>query len=172
MPDLQDPEAGLSTFFRSSMGPVLTGIIVADIFATISATSNSLLVAMAQTISFDLLPKYANKLASPKLITVAVGVATMALSLVISGSVVSLAISSVSFMGAGLAPAMIVRLLDWRYTALSLAISVFAGILVAAIWKFAGLGGTLNEAAPGITAGLLANYISSTLFPGNNSRRM
>lgn len=51
MPGISDPEAGLSVFFTSNLGPIVTGI-VADIFATIAATSNSLLVAMVQAVGW------------------------------------------------------------------------------------------------------------------------
>ncbi len=50
MPAIADPETGLSLFHRSNTGPLITGIIAADVFATIAATSNSLLVALAQTV--------------------------------------------------------------------------------------------------------------------------
>jgi Na+/pantothenate symporter len=58
MPAITDPEMGLSLFHRSYTGPLITGIIAADIFATIAATSNSLLVALAQTVSRDLLGRW------------------------------------------------------------------------------------------------------------------
>src|SRR5262245_2248755 len=40
MPGISDPETGLSVFFHKHMGALLTGIIVADVFATIASTSN------------------------------------------------------------------------------------------------------------------------------------
>lgn len=163
MPALDDPEMGLSVFFRTYAGPLLTGIIVADIFATVAATSNSLLVAMSQTVKHDLLGQRAGGGLPLWPITLLVGALTMALSLVINATVVGLALSSVSLMGAALAPAMLVRVLHWRQTTSSLFASIVAGAGAAILWKALGYAGTLNEALPGITAGLFANWVIGTL---------
>jgi Na+/proline symporter len=162
MPSIADPETGLSLFHRSTTGPVITGIIVADIFATIAATSNSLLVAMAQTWKFDLLgrPSMRQGLQQELWQPVAfLGALTMAVSMTLHTTVVNLALTSVSLMGAGLAPAMMVRVLGWRHSGRSLVLAVLVGIATAALWRMQGLGGTLNEAAPGIMAGLLVNAL-------------
>lgn len=162
LPGLADPEAGLSVFFRTEMGPIFSGIIVADIFATISATSNSLLVTMAQTAKHDL-AEYTGRLrgltnSSPVLIA-GLGVVTMVASLLLDESVFALALSSVSMMGAGLAPAVLVRLLRLPSTGASLSVAMVTGLVVAAAWKLGGLGGLLNEAAPGIAVGLVVNVV-------------
>ena len=77
----------------------------------------------------------------------------MIVSLNINSSVVSLALSSVSLMGAGLAPAVLVRVLGLRHSGTSLSLSVVTGLVVALAWRAASFGGVLNEAAPGILAG-------------------
>lgn len=161
MPALPDPEAGLSIFFRTDVGPILTGIIVADIFATIAATSNSLLVVMAQTAKFDLLESL---LASARVlplwpIVAVLGVVSMAISAVLNRSVAGLVLSSISLLGAGLAPAMMIRVLGWRHTGPSLVLSIISGFAVAAIWKFFGAVTVINEAVPGILTGLSVNFI-------------
>lgn len=173
MPELSDPELGLSLFFRSSMGPVWTGLIVADIFATIAATSNSLLVAMSQTVEFDLvgsIPRRANDDSGTArsrtktrtwLITAVIGIATMGLSLVLNATVVSLALASVSLMGAALAPAVMIRVLGWRHTPSSLLASIFAGLGTATLWRFFGWPSALNEAAVGLAIGLAVNIVFS-----------
>jgi Na+/proline symporter len=163
LPAIADAESGLSVFFRSATGPALTGIIAADIFATIAAASNSLLVAMSQTLRFDLLrvsraswvrsaPEWA--------ITTAIGAVTMAVSLALHSSVVSLALSSTSLMAAGLAPVVAVRVLGWRHSGSSLVLSVLVGVGVAALWRAAGFGVLINEAAPGMLAALLTAVAS------------
>jgi sodium/proline symporter len=162
MPAIADPEMGLSLFFRSNTGAVFTGIITADIFATIAATSNSLLVAMAQTTSRDLLICSNDKFRPVREIwplTAAIGAATMILSLNLHRTVVDLALSSVSLLGAGLAPAMLIRVLRWRRTDTSLVVAVFVGTCTAVLWRYSGLSEVMNEAAPGIASALAANFI-------------
>jgi Na+/proline symporter len=162
MPGIADPEMGLSLFHRSNTGPLITGIISADIFATIAATSNSLLVAMAQTVSRDLFSRVHDKRQDTQelwpLIAV-LGAATMVVSLNLHSTVVDLALSSVSLMGAGLAPAMLIRVLNWRRTDQSLIVAVIVGTCTAILWHSSGLGGFMNEAAPGIILALAANFV-------------
>jgi sodium/proline symporter len=168
MPSLSDPEAGLSIFFRQEMGPTLSGLIVADIFATISATSNSLLITMAQTVRHDLLDLLGRSrrlLNSPPATVALLGAATMAASLLLDESVFNLAITSVSLMGAGLAPVVMIRLLKLRCTGASLIASIVSGVAIAAGWKFGGMSGVMNESAPGICVGLVANYLIAHLGP-------
>lgn len=161
MPALDDPETGLSAFHRATTGPVITGVIAADVFATIAATSNSILVAMAQSYTFDLrcpradAPRRHHDLWMPVLI---LGGVTMVASLYLHSTVTDLALSAVGIMGAGLAPAMIVQLLGWRHSAASLTGSIIIGLAVAAYWKISGLNAVINEAAPGMAAGLLVNF--------------
>ena len=171
MPHLPEPEAGLSTFFQARTSAVATGVIVADVFATIAATSNSLLVAMAQSLTHDLAPRLGLRLPLG-MAFVLLGAATMLLSLLCGGSVMSLALSSVSLIAAGIAPAVIAKVLHWRHDSRSLIVSVVAGIGAAATWKLLGLSTAVNEAAAGLAAGLLAIRLaapardSETCIPG------
>lgn len=171
MPDIVDPEMGLSLFHRANTGPIITGIIAADVFATIAAASNSLLVAMAQSATRDLFIRAdANCLNTGELWhTIAVlGVATMAVSLNLHSTVVDLALGSVSLMGAGLAPAMLIRLLKWRRTDASVTVAVAAGTCTAVLWRLLGLHETMNEAAPGILLALGLNFVVATFSLKDN----
>jgi sodium/proline symporter len=172
MPNIADPEMGLSIFFRSNTGAVFTGIITADIFATIAATSNSLLIAMSQTMSRDLLGRGHNRGGQGGELwplTAVIGAATMILSLNLHSTVVDLALSSVSLLGAGLAPAMLIRVLNWRRTDISLIATVLIGTSTAILWRFFGLSGFMNEAAPGIALALFTNFIL-TRFLGRSEQ--
>ncbi|CAG0956948.1 Osmoregulated proline transporter OpuE [Phycisphaerales bacterium] len=172
MPTLDDPETGLSAFHRATTGPLITGIIAADIFATIAATSNSILVAMAQSVKFDLLnPRREDRTGRADLwipITV-LGVITMVVSLFLHSSVKDLALSSVGMMGAGVAPAMMIQVLGWRRSGWSLLCSVIVGFTTAALWTSLGYNAFMNEAAPGILAGLLVNWALSRRLHTNGT---
>jgi sodium/proline symporter len=164
MSAIPDPEMGLSLFFRSYTGAILTGLITADIFATIAATSNSLLVATAQTAARDLLGA-AQKTRAEELwhVTAVIGAATMILSLGIHSTVFSLALSSVSLLGAALAPPMLIRLLKWHRTDMSAVATIIVGFGTAVLWRGFGLSGFMNEAAPGIALALSANFVLTRL---------
>lgn len=161
MPGLSDPEAGLSIFFQGNVNAIATGVIVADVFATIAATSNGLLIAMAQAIKLDLIPRVPG-LRSVRfpvpVITAFVGACTMAMSAVIHGTVVGLALSSISLIAAGLAAPVMVRIMNWPHTAASISASILSGLLAAIAWKYFGMSAHLNEACVGILIGLAINY--------------
>lgn len=162
MPGLADPETGLSAFFHNNVNAVATGIIVADVFATIASTSNALLIAMVQAVKHDLLPRSTRERVSFSALTLFVGACTMAVSVLIHGTVVSLALSSVSLMGAGLAAAVMIKIMHWKHDATSLALSILVGLASAIIWKYTGMGAYINEAGIGIASGLAMNWLVST----------
>jgi sodium/proline symporter len=162
MPDITDPEAGLSLFFQQRIASVATGIIVADVFATIASTSNGLLIAMAQSATHDFTAHGSRARPGAARLTTAIlvlGVTTMAASLLMHGTVLDLALGSISLMGAGLAPAVMVKIMGWRHQAVSLTLAVVAGIAATLTWKLTGLSSDFNEAGIGILTGLIVNAI-------------
>ncbi len=171
-PGIADPETGLSLFFLTSVGAVATGIIFADVFATIAGTSNGLLVAISQTIRRDLLGWREFSQTSATLVTLGLGLATVAISFVLPGSVYSLAIGAVSMIGAAVAGAVIIKLLKIRHTAQSLLCAILAGIAASAIWVQTGLGSIFNETAIGVVASLVVNYATASLgsFENRNTK--
>lgn len=168
MPNIADPETGLSTFFANNFHAALTGVIVADIFATIAGTANGILVAMSQAVTRDLLPRLFGPGARNMPLwpaTLVLGALTMAFALNVQSTVMTLALSSASLMGAGLAAPVMVKVLRWPHSSVSLLIAMIAGLGAALAWKSAGLGGQFNEAGIGIAAGLLTNMIVAAMTP-------
>jgi len=72
-------------------------------------------------------------------------------------------LSSVSIMGAGIAPCVLVRVTGLRHTPASLLLSILAGTATAIIWKLLSFDLFLSEAAPGIIAGLATNTLTARL---------
>jgi hypothetical protein len=54
---------------------------------------------------------------------------------------------------------MIIRVLQWRYTPISLLCTVLGGFATAILWKYGGYNDVINEAAPGIMVGLAVNAL-------------
>jgi sodium/proline symporter len=160
MPSLSDPEAGLAVFFKSNFGPVITGVIAADIFATIAATSNSLLVAISQAVQRDIFQRGFSL--GP--VTLAIGAATMGASFVLDTGVVALALSSTALMSASIAPAIAARVLGIKANATELLAWAVIGVSCALIWKGYGLNTYVNEAV----VGALVFTIIALIRRGNN----
>lgn len=164
MPGLADPEMGLSVFFQEKVNAFATGIIAADIFATIASTTNGLLIATSQAVVYDLLQAERKRLLFDA-VTVVVGIVSIAVSYASHGTVLSLALGSVSLLGAALAPAVMIKVLGWRHTVTSLSSAIVVGVAAAIAWKMSGAGATLNEAGVGMVAGLVTNWLLSRRTP-------
>jgi sodium/proline symporter len=125
MPGIADPETGLSLFFQHNMGAIVSGIIFADVYATIASTSNSLLVAIGQALYRDILCARQlvaeRKNATTFAAIFCIGLATIGLSLVLPGNVFSMAIGSIAKIGAAVGGPVMIKALRWRHSAGSLA---------------------------------------------------
>lgn len=161
MPGIEDPEQGFGIFFQNYFPGFVAGIVIADIFATMASTSNSLLITMSQSLisSFPQLTRLLGKSTGIVLIAV-LGIITLTVSLHIDASVVGLALTSISLLAAGMAPAVIVKVLEWQHSGLSLMMSIFIGFSTAVLWIHAGWSSVMSEAAPGILTGLAINYLT------------
>lgn len=171
MPGLADPEMGLSVFFQEKVNAFATGIIAADIFATIASTTNGLLIATSQAVVYDLLGAARKRLLFDA-VTVVVGIVSIVVSFATGGTVLSLALGSVALLGAALAPAVMIKVLGWRHTVVSLATAIVVGAVAAIAWKMSGAGATLNEAGVGMVMGLATNWaLSRQGSTGHSSQR-
>ncbi len=162
MPEIEDPEQGFAVFFQIHFPGVVAGIVLADIFATMASTSNSLLVNMSQTIVNDVTKFTRLKInvdSQLVVLTVTLGAITTCLSLIVDSTVYGLALTSVALLAAGLAPAMIIKLFHWSHSGLSLLSAIICGFTVAVIWSALGYGASISEALPGILVGLVMNFV-------------
>lgn len=169
MPGIDDPETGLSHFFQENMGAIVTGIIFADVFATIASTSNGILVAISQTLRRDLLGgllgENRHSLIVMTAFTFLIGLGTIALSFVLPGNVFSIAIDAVSKIGAGLAGPVMIKVFRWKHSGPSLLAAILSGIGAAFLWKHLGYATTFNEAGVGIAVSLAVNWIVALFAP-------
>ena len=163
MPDIADPEQGMTVFAAAVFPALLLGLVVGDIFGAIASTANSLLVAMAQAVR-SLFTDHGHRFPLWPL-TLGLGLVSLAVALLLDSgtSVFNLAITSVSFMAAGLAPAVAVKVSGWRHTAFTLTATVVVGLCIAIAWYTTGMSAYINEAFPGIAGGLATNLIVSKL---------
>lgn len=163
MPGIADAETGLSLFFQHNMGAVVSGIIFADVYATIASTSNSLLVAIGQTLYRDIVcfrqSAAERRTATTFSVIFLIGLATIGLSLVLPGNVFSIAIGSISKIGAAVGGPVMIKALGWRHSAASLLAAILTGLITACAWAALGYGSLFNEAGVGLIGSLLANWL-------------
>jgi Na+/proline symporter len=167
MPNIADPETGLSLFFQHNMGAIVSGIIFADVYATIASTSNSLLVAIGQALYRDLIC-FRQSVSERKTATTfsaifLIGLATIGLSLILPGNVFSISIGSVSKIGAAIGGPVMIKALKWRHSAASLLAAILTGMTAAYAWDYFGYGAFFNEAGVGLICSLLANRLFASV---------
>ncbi len=163
MPGISDPETGLHVFFQTYTNAALTGMILAHVFASIAGTANGLLVTIAQVIVDDVVPHVFQEWQGRFILFIAIlsmGIISILISLSMSGSAYDAALSSMALMGAGLASAMMIKVLQWRHSAASLVCAVIGGIGGAVLWQQSGLGRLLYEPGVGIACGLASNWLA------------
>jgi Na+/proline symporter len=159
MPGLTDPEQGLSLFFAARMNPLIAGIIFADIFATLAATANGILVVVAQILRRNLAPLAMRGRGG--FTVIALGAFSIALSTLLPPSVAQIVIASNSLMGAGLGGVVMIRAMGWRVTGPSLLAAILTGFFSGLGWRLAGLSDYFNESAVGLVAALAVNALLS-----------
>ena len=166
MPNIADPETGLSVFIQNYAHAIIAGIILADIFGVIASTANSLLVSMAQSIRYD----FFQPLNKPFLIkiplsffVVVLGAITLLVANAFEASVAFLIIKSTLLMSAGLASPMIIKVLQLKHTGCSLFFSLLGGMTSAIGWSLYGPTDVMNEVIVGVFTGYFLNIITYRL---------
>ena len=161
--DPEAAEASLGIFSSNYLLPVLTGLILADIFSAIASTANSLLIAAAQSLKHDIFSRFRTKFPL-SLITITLGAVTLLITWAVEApSVFSLITAAVSIVGSGLASPIMIKVLGWRHTSASILAAMVGGVAAASLWRATGLGATLNEVAIGLTVGVCVNFAIARL---------
>ena len=154
MPDTDsfDKELALPELAQSMLPDVLVGVILAGIFAGTISTADSLILSCTASVSRDIFPKYKESYRFLKLATV--GVTALALAIALSGSksVFDLVLFSITIMGAGFAPLMIVRVMNWPITPIWAFCMMVVGLGTGIYWRVLGYHAHVYDALPGIVA--------------------
>lgn len=159
MPNLSDPETGLNAFVQVYMHAIVAGIILADVFAIIASTANSLLISLYHTVVQDLLSSF-KKLSnfSPTVMIIVLGLLSFLMSLTLSGSVASIIMRVVSLVSSCLAVQVGIKLFKIPHNGASLFTSILVGLGTSLTWILFGFSEILNEAVVGMFASWLTNY--------------
>lgn len=151
--NLFDKELALPELAIQMLPDVMVGVILAGIFAGTISTADSLVLSCSASLSRDIFPKFKNSYIFLKICTVTMTGLALILALIGSKSVFDLVLFSITIMGSGFAPLMIVRVLQWRITQ-NLAYLMMVGGLTAGIsWRLMGYHAHVYDALPGMAAG-------------------
>ena len=160
--DFASSEQALSKVLIQELNPIARGLTLTAIFAAIASTADSLLISVSNIISNDLLkPLGVSSKTDNRLIIAALGIITSILSIVfVQGSVFDLVMSSILLLSASVAPAMIIKIANWKNSPFSILFSMLTGLLTSLLWKYVfELSNAINETVPAVVIAFLINYL-------------
>lgn len=167
LPDIGsfDAELALPSIALELLPGPMVGIVLAGIFAATMSTADSLVLSCSAAISHDILPQNIERTTLLKLSTVGVTAVALLMALMNNQSVFSLVIMAWSGLASAFAPLLVALCVGMRPSQRVSVIAVFVGLVVALLWRLAGLQDAIYEGLPGILAGSLALYIGNRIAP-------
>ncbi len=173
--DFPTSEKALSTVIAKDFHPIIKGITLTAIYAAIASTADSLLISVSNSISNDLLKPILKRKdlshVSNRAVTLLTAVLTICLAVFfVNGSVYDLVMSSIMLLGSSIAPAMIIKLMQWKNSPTSLFLCIVTGLTTALLWKYQfALSGHINETVPALVVSLATNWLTYKLTSTNEN---
>jgi SSS family transporter len=150
-----DAELALPALAQQLLPPVLTGVVLAGLFAATISTADSQILSCTAAITRDFPTRRLHGYAATKLATLFVTLLALAIALIRNESVFALVLIAWSALAGAFGPLMIVYALDQKPTeGLTLAM-VLGGIAIVLAWRYLGWDQTIvYEVMPGMLGGL------------------
>lgn len=164
-----DPELSLPTLSSLLLPDVLTGMVLAAIFAATLSTADSMLLSCSAAISQDLIPRFGQSYVRTKIGTLGVTLVVLAISLSAPVNVFTLVIFAWSFLAGSLGPVIVVRVLDWPLTRPVALLMMAAGMITLWSWSAVGYSDSVYELLPALLVSA-AVYGLAQLFSGRRLR--
>lgn len=146
-----DPELALPTLAMAHLPAVLTGIVLAGIFASTMSTADSQILAVSTTLMEDLLPpKYKHNIWFTKGLTCLVILGVMLIALFATLNVAQLVMFSWAALAVTLGPLIVIRVLNKTIVPAQAVLMVISATFGSYIWLALGLTKICSEVLPGL----------------------
>ncbi|MCY3752018.1 MAG: hypothetical protein OXG54_11545 [Gammaproteobacteria bacterium] len=164
-PDIADPEQALPVFSQEYLHPVISGAVMAGIFASVASTLDGQILVVSSSFAVDVSPGFYQRMTGrfglryQSMVTVFVSCAVGAVAILLKDStnVFDVIVISASAMGGTVGVAFFITLMRWRTSVPALLTGLVAAILTALAWRHYGLSQYILEAAPSFIAGLITH---------------
>tara|TARA_R110002072_G_scaffold303109_1_gene493928 strand:+ start:7867 stop:9441 length:1575 start_codon:yes stop_codon:yes gene_type:complete len=183
MPDLLDipltagmsesaaTELAMPEMARRLLPDVLIGLTLAGLFAATMSTADSQILVCSGAITQDINPNWKDSYLAGKLATLAVTALALSIALFAGQGVFSLVLIAWSALGAGLGPALMLRLFHVPLSSLTVALMMTAGVATVIAWNASGYDAHIFKLLPGMVASFAVWAISLLKnVPKRNSR--
>ena len=166
-----DPELALPMLSEQLLPGVLVGLILAGIFAAVISTADSQILSCSAALTQDLFPKASKSYKMAKIGTLTVTAIILAIALLGSKNVFTLANLGWSALGSSLGPVLVVRAFRLPLNPVAAIAMIVVGIATTLTWRFGlNLSGSVIETLPAMAATTLV-YGVYWLFVARQERR-
>ncbi|MCP4354220.1 MAG: hypothetical protein GY793_01060 [Proteobacteria bacterium] len=175
---VEDPEMILPQIAQQNFHPIIIVCVMVGLLSAIISTLDSLLVSIANSISYDILgfgrkDKRKHNLFHNRLIMVIVGFVAISLSYIIPASVFSLGMLNLNLLVGSIGVAMTITIFASNIKAEAIIIAVLTGTITTVLWKFFGNVTGVSEGMVGYILGLFAYVmLNKVLKLGKKSKVM
>ena len=165
LPEIGDPEQALPVFSQDYLHPIISGAVMAGIFASVASTLDGQILVVSSSFAVDVSPGFYQRMTrrfglryqSMVTIFVSCAVGTAAILLRDSTNVFDVIVMTASALGGTVGLAFFITLMRWRTSVPALLLGLAAALLTALFWRQYGLSQHLLEAAPSFIAGLITH---------------
>lgn len=159
----QAAEVAMPELARRLLPDILVGLTLAGLFAATMSTADSQILVCSGAITQDVNPKWKNSYIASKLATLAVTALALSIALFAGQGVFSLVLIAWSALGAGLGPALILRLFHVPVTSLNAILMITVGVSTVVVWNLSGYDGDVFKMLPGMCASFLTWAVVSVI---------
>ena len=153
--EFQATELAMPEMARRLLPDVLIGLTLAGLFSATMSTADSQILVCSGAITQDINPAWKNSYFASKLATLAVTGIALSIALFAGQGVFSLVLVAWSALGAGLGPALMLRLLGIQLSSLVITLMMTAGVGSVIAWNAIGFDGDVFKLLPGMVASFL-----------------
>lgn len=161
--ETQATELAMPEMARRLLPDVLIGLTLAGLFSATMSTADSQILVCSGAITQDINPRWKNSFIASKLATLAVTGLALSVALFAGHGVFSLVLIAWSALGAGLGPALLLRLFGVPLSSLTIALMMAAGVGTVIAWNTFGYDGDVFKLLPGMVASFLMWPVGTSL---------
>ncbi len=155
MTEAQATELAMPEMARRLLPDVLIGLTLAGLFAATMSTADSQILVCSGAITQDINPKWKDSYMVAKLATLAVTGLALSIALFAGQGVFALVLIAWSALGAGLGPALLLRLFGVPLSSLTIVLMMTAGVGTVIAWNMIGYDADVFKLFPGMVASFL-----------------
>jgi sodium/proline symporter len=153
--ELQATELAMPEMARRLLPDVLIGLTLAGLFAATMSTADSQILVCSSAITQDINPNWKNSYLASKIATLSVTSLALSVALFAGQGVFSLVLIAWSALGAGLGPALLLRLFRVNLSSLTITLMMTGGVGAVVAWNTIGYDGDVFKILPGMIVSFL-----------------